>query len=172
MESTTATKFAIRVATFQDQQSINKLLAESHSLLMQQHYEKSLLKAALPLLSCVSPLLLASGTYYLAETDNKLVVGCGGWSREAPELGEIIPKLGHIRHFATHPEWVGQGVGRSLYLFCERAAKSTGMTEFHSDSSLNAEGFYTALGFKVIHQIDVQLGDGVSVPGVLMQCPI
>jgi N-acetylglutamate synthase-like GNAT family acetyltransferase len=169
MRSTTVTNFTIRVATPEDEQSVNNLLAASYSLLMQQHYDKSLLKAVLPMLGRVSPLLLASGTYYLTETEDKSVVGCGGWTRESPELGEIIAQLGHIRHFATHPEWVGRGVGRSIYLVCERAAKSAGVIQFHSNSSLNAESFYASLGFEVTQKIDVQLGDRVSVPGVLMQ---
>ena len=169
MKSTTATNFAIRVATLEDQQSINKLLAASHSLLMQQHYEKALLKAALPMLSCVSPELLTSGTYYLAETKNKSVVGCGGWTRGSPEHGEITPQLGHIRHFATHPKWVGRDIGRSIYLVCERVATLAGVMQFHSISTLNAEKFYASLGFEVIRQLDVQFGDGISVPGVLMK---
>jgi len=37
-------------------------------------------------------------------------------------------------------------------------------------ASLNAEGFYAALGFTAIHQIDVQVASGVSLPSMLMIC--
>ena len=46
-----------------------------------------------------NPGLLASGTYYVAESRDSLIVGCGGWTRESPVDGGIEPGLGHIRHF-------------------------------------------------------------------------
>ena len=48
--------------------------------------------------------LISARTYYLAVSDNGLVVGCGGWTRERPGSGEVEPALAHIRHFATHIE--------------------------------------------------------------------
>ena len=160
--------FAIRVATLKDELAVSALLEASYPVLMQQDYDRDLLSAALPALTRASPELLQSGTYYVAETESELVVGCGGWTRERPGNGDVEDELGHIRHFATHPKWIGQGVGRSIYDTCERQARSEGVTNFRCYSSVNAEGFYATLGFESIQGMDVPLGPHLTLPGILM----
>ena len=113
--------------------------------------------------------LLSAGTYYLAVSDNGLVVGCGGWTRERPGSGEVGPALAHIRQFATHPDWTGRGIGRAIYAKCEREARSDGVQRFECYSSLNAEGFYAALGFHPIQQIALPMEQGLEVPSILME---
>ncbi len=115
--------------------------------------------------------MLASQTYFVAEPDTepKLLVGCGGWTHERPGTGELVEGLGHIRHFGTHPDWIGQAVGRSIYAACERQARAAGVTRFECYSSLNAEGFYAALGFVVAGRIEIELGPGLNLPSVLMR---
>ncbi len=93
------------------------------------------------------PKLPGSGTYNVARLIDGLVVGCGGWSFEKPGTSQIEPNLGHIRHFAVHPRWVGRGMGRQIYRECEMQALSSGITAFEVFASLNALPFYTKLGF-------------------------
>ena len=135
---------------------------------MRESHDPAVLDAALPLMTRANPVLLASGTYYLAESDAGLAVGCGGWSRERPGSGEVAPELAHIRHFATHPEWIGRGIERALYARCEQDARAAGIRRFECNASLNGEGFYAALGFAPVRPIELPMGS-VAVPAILMQ---
>lgn len=130
-------------------------------------YQRALLEQALPFMTRANPMLLAGGTFFVA-TSGEDIVGCGGWSRERPGRGDTSPGLGHVRHFAVHPEYTGCGVGRYLYLACERQARSAGMDRFECYASLNAEGFYNRLGFERIEQIEVVLGNNATLPAVWM----
>ncbi|GAB4230615.1 MAG: hypothetical protein Kow0049_12580 [Stanieria sp.] len=77
--------------------------------------------------------------------------------------------MGHIRHFATHPEWVGKSVGRKIYERCEQEAKIAKIHCLECYSSWNAEGFYAALGFKAFKNIDIILGNNQKITTVWMK---
>ena len=161
--------FQVRVATSADEQAVNVLLEASYPVLMRRDYDRASLAAALPTMTRANPNLLASGTFYLAFAGARTLVGCGGWSRERPGQGDVEDRLAHIRHFATHPDWIGQGVGRAIYRMCARDARSAGIDCFECYSSLNAEGFYAALGFELIQPLDVAMGPDLSMPVMLMR---
>ena len=162
-------EFEIRVATPRDEQAINGLLEASYPVLMRRDYDRASLAAALPRMIKANPTLLASGTYYLAFAASRVLVGCGGWTRERPGSGAIEDQLAHIRHFATHPDWIGHGVGRAIYQACVRDARSAGVNCFECYSSLNAEGFYAALGFELIQPLDIAMGSDLTMPIMLMR---
>lgn len=160
---------SIRQATNEDNKTIGALLAASYPVLMTTHYEPEILALALPLMTRANPRLLGSGTFYVAESDNHRVIGCGGWSNERPDTGDITDGLAHIRHFATHAKWIGHGIGRALYDTCEREARHTGVTRFECYASLNAQAFYVALGFDPIKEMTVSMGPGVDFKAMHMQ---
>ena len=162
------TEFEIDVATPADAAAVDALLAASYPVLMSPGYDAAVLAAALPHMTQSSPTLLSSGTYYLATAVTGDVVGAGGWTRERPGSGEVVPELGHVRHFATHPDWTGRGVGRAIYARCAEAARTAGVKRFECYASLNAEGFYTALGFTLLRHIEVPMGPVTTFPGALM----
>ena len=161
--------YAIRVATPGDAAGVSALLGTAYPVLMEPVYDKALLAPALELMSRANPALLASGQYYVAQTPDGPVVGCGGWTMQRPGDGAVEPGLGHIRHFATHPDWTNRGIGRAIYRRCETDARSMGITRFECYSSLNAEGFYAALGFESVRRIELALGPDVGLPAVLMR---
>ncbi len=160
--------FTIRVATPDDGSAVGALLKASYPPLMRSSYDAAVLAAALPMMIRAHPLLLASSTYYLVEFEGGRIVGCGGWTRERPGSGEVEAVLSHIRHFATHPDWIGRGIGRALYARCEEEARSAGVRRFECFASLNAEGFYGALGFESVRPLDVSMGSRVTFPAILM----
>jgi len=164
--------FSVRVALLSDEDGVSTLLQASYPLLMKEAYDASVLAPALVLMTKANPVLLASGTYYVAVAQGETIVGCGGWTLERPGDGVIEPGLGHIRHFGTHRDWVNQGVGRALYLRCEKDARAKGITRFQCYSSLNAERFYSALGFRSIRRMDFKLVNDIFLPGILMSCEI
>jgi N-acetylglutamate synthase-like GNAT family acetyltransferase len=139
---------------------------------MPKSYDATLLDLALPLMTKANPALLASGTYYAAFSNEGLAIGSGGWTKERPGTRDLQPELAHIRHFATHPEWVGIGVGRSIYAECTKAASAAGIKRFECYSSLNAERFYAALGFRAIRHMDVVMGRRISFPSILMEAAL
>lgn len=163
------TEFTIRVATPEDGPRVSALLNASYPVLMRASYDNAVLALALPMITQASPALLSSGMYYLAETVSGYVVGCGGWTPERPGSGETVPKLGHIRHFATHPDWLRRGIGCAIYKECEGQARRVGMRSFECYASLNGERFYKALGFKAVQEIAVLLGQDLKFPSILME---
>ena len=164
-----STDFTIRVASLEDEESVTALLQASYPILMSSRYSLEVLSTVLPAMTKANPSLLLSGTFYLTEITNQLVIGCGGWTRERPGSGEIKAGVGHLRHFATHPEWVGKSVGRTIYEMCEREAKIAELHCLECYSSLNAEGFYAALGFQSVKNIDLLLGNHQKIASVLMR---
>jgi len=159
---------SIRIAGPADSDAVSALLAASYSRLLAARYDRDLLGRALPFMTSANPILLASGSYYIAEREPGDLVGCGGWTTARPGSGEVIEAEAHIRHFATHPEWVGRGIGTSLLARCLRDAGQRGIRQLHCFSTWNAERFYQTSGFKTIGPIDVPMGPSLTFPGVLM----
>jgi len=169
-----ASDFTVKPARPKDRAAVNALLKASYPALMAGSYDPDALAAALRPLTKAQPQLLRSGTYYLAETADgraadRDIVGCGGWTRDRPGTGEVEGTLGHIRHFGTHPDWTGRGVGRAIYERCAAQAREAGITAFECHASLNAEGFYAKLGFAAVRRLDVTLNPRHSLPSVLMR---
>jgi N-acetylglutamate synthase-like GNAT family acetyltransferase len=136
---------------------------------MRPSYDKAVLTAALPMITQANQVLLSSGNYYLAEAWLGCAVGCGGWTRERPGSGEMVPDLGHIRHFATHPDWIRRGIGCAVYKKCENQARRVGVRRFECYASLNGERFYEALGFKAVREIAVPMGQDLRFPSILIE---
>ena len=161
--------YEVRVATLEDAAAVDRLLHASYPNLMASSYDEGVLAPALEVMTKANPSLLGSGTYYLAELSTGLLVGCGGWTLERPGAGTVEPRVGHVRHFAVHPDWTRRGIGRAIFGICERAARAAGLGAFECYSSLNAEKFYGALDFKRIREMDIELQPHVVLRAVLMR---
>ncbi len=159
----------LRVARPQDAEAVGELLGASYPRLMRSAYDEDELRPALRLMTRPNPLLLGCGTFYVAELANEILVGCGGWTAERPGTRIVEPGLGHIRHFAVHPDWLRRGIGRAIYRLCESSASAAGVTALECYSSLNAERFYEALGFVRIQEMAIELRPPVALRGVLMR---
>ena len=158
-----------RVATTGDEQRIGSILRPSYERLMAEVYPPALLARVLPGITRANPGLISSGFYYLVEADCGEPAGCGGWSPHPPGAQEADPRRGHIRHFATHPDWLHRGVGRLLYDRCESDARAAGFTAFECWASLNGEPFYAALGFRRLGLIQTPMPGEVLFPAVRME---
>ncbi|HEV2818330.1 MAG TPA: GNAT family N-acetyltransferase [Allosphingosinicella sp.] len=158
----------IRTARASDLAAIQRVLAASLPTLMADAYEPALLARALPMMTRAQPSLVGSGTYYVALAGGE-IVGCGGWSREAPDAPAGEAGVAHIRHFAVARDWIGRGVGRALYRRCEGRARAAGIRVFECYSSLNGEPFYRALGFTRLAAIEVPMAPGTSLPSIHMR---
>jgi GNAT superfamily N-acetyltransferase len=162
----------LRVATPEDSDAVASVLGPSYTLLMAAAYPPDLLARTLPAITRANPVLLSSGRYYLVESETGEPAGCGGWSSNAPGRREDDHPRAHIRHFATHPDWIRRGVGRLLYERCAADARAAGFTLFEAWASLNGESFYASLGFRPLGRIDTAMPGGVQFPAIRMERPI
>jgi GNAT superfamily N-acetyltransferase len=159
----------IRIATLSDENPVSELLLASYSELMAREYDARALAAALPRMVRANPHLLASGTFYVVDGPAASIIGCGGWTLEAPDTKAETDGVAHLRHFATHPNFARRGVGRLIYSRCVEAAKLVGATKIQAYSSLTAVPFYSSVGLEPIRNFDLPLGDEVKLPAVLME---
>lgn len=164
------TNVSTRIATPDDEAGVSALLKASYSVLMVPDYAPDFLAKALPLITRANLALLKSGTYFVVHRQDGDFIGCGGWTPKRPGLGEREPGLGHIRHFATHPNWTRCGVGRALMNKCKDTAHQQGVSRFECYSSLSAQSFYTAMGFETRGPIDIALKDVCVFPSIQMDC--
>ena len=166
----------MRTASLEDAEAVSALLQASYPSLMALGYEPVLFARALPLLTKANPALLSSGTWYVVELSGAdgTLVGCGGWARQRPDVPNepVDPVLGHIRHFATHPNWTRRGIGRALFDRCVADARAAGVCTFECYSSIGAERFYRALGFSTVEPMTLALAENLTIPGVRMLCQI
>src|SRR5262245_19657546 len=119
--------YSLRAARRDDAAAVSALLEASYRQLLAPDYDPRLLAVALPLMIRANPRLLASGTYDVAQAAGEAIVGCGGWTMEAAGGGESTPGVGHIRHFAIHPDWTRRGIGRALLDRCLEEARASGI---------------------------------------------
>jgi N-acetylglutamate synthase-like GNAT family acetyltransferase len=154
-----------------DAPGVSALLEASYTKQLAVGYSPEVLARALPLMTKANPRLLKSGTYYVAQADTQLV-GCGGWSKEAPGSAELKEGAAHIRHVTTHPDWLRHGIGRALILRCFREATLAGMSSLECHSTLVAVDFYIALGFKVVGSMEMKLTSEISIDGMLLRAEV
>ncbi|MGG7566915.1 GNAT family N-acetyltransferase [Rhodovulum sp. DZ06] len=170
-ETARKTSPAPRPARPEDADAVTELLTRSYTRLFDDWYDAPTLTAALPVMAKANPKLLESEGWFVVEEDGVLI-GCGGWSAEEPETGAVVPGEGHGRHFATHPDHLRRGVGRAIWDASVAQAKAQGVTRMIVYSSLPAESFYTALGFRPLRQRFVNLPGGARFVSVEMEAKI
>jgi GNAT superfamily N-acetyltransferase len=161
--------FTIRVASSTDAPAISAVLTSSYTTLLPGLYNYQMLQTAMPLMTVANPALLACGTYFVAEASDGRILGCGGWTAEHPETGEIIAGLAHIRHFATDPQMTRMGVGKALLTLCVTQSFTKNIRTLECCSTLPAQSFYAAAGFQNLGGIEAVLGPGIRLPAIRMQ---
>lgn len=159
----------LRVAMPEDSDAVASVLGPSYTQLMAAAYPPGLLARTLPTITRANPDLLASGRYYLVESETGEPAGCGGWSSNPPGRRDEDLGRAHIRHFATHPDWTRRGVGRLLYDRCAADARASGFSLFEAWASLNGESFYASLGFRRLGTIQTEMPGGILFPAIRME---
>ncbi len=163
---------SLRLASLADLSAVDILLARSYPRLLAGDYPPSTLVLAIPRITRARPELLASGRYFLAEDPEGKVLAAGGWSLGSPSGAGLATDIGHVRHVATDPAAVRKGIGRALMTRVMQDAHGAGMAWLDCLSTRTAVPFYTALGFRPLHNSDVTLAPGVVFPAVRMMADL
>ncbi len=156
----------VRTSSPDDAAAVSKVLLRSYGTLYRGWYRDDVLEKALPAMSRANPALLNSGRYFVGVVDGA-IIGCGGWSAQGP-TGGAVPRLAHLRHFATDPDHLNHGCGAAIARRCFDEAIACGFTEMEVISSLTAEAFYARHGFRQIAIVRQPMG-GVDFACVLMR---
>ena len=158
----------IRIAGHDDAAACSAVLKASYETQWRGFYDPDDLAAVLPVIVKANPKLLASGNFFIAFASDK-PAGCGGWSLGPPQdPAAVTPGLGHIRHFAVHPDHLRKGIGRRLFEACAEQARPFGVTRFEAQSSLPAVDFYARLGFRKTERIELAILGLPALPCVRM----
>jgi putative acetyltransferase len=107
-------------------------------------------------------LLEDDGAFFVAERADRLV-GVGGWSPDS-----LAPEIAWLRYLFVHPESAGRGIGRQLVEAAEAHARDHGRAGFRVWSSLNATGFYAALGYRRVRQGRWPVTSAIEIDYVLL----
>ena len=163
----------IRIARPDDLAAVDVLLARSYPRLLKADYAPSVMTTIVPVISRARPELLASGRYFLVEDIDGRVIGAGGYSLagrgpRGAAAGQLSPALAHIRHVATDPDALRQGIGRKLMQAILTAAAAEGVQRFDCLSTLTAVPFYLAVGFQKIGPVAIAMLPGMTFPAMRM----
>jgi len=156
----------VRISSPEDADAVSKVLLRSYGTLYRGWYRDDVLEKALPVMTRANPVLLSSGRYFVGLVDGASI-GCGGWSAQRP-TGGVVPRLAHLRHFATDPDHLNHGCGGAIAGRCFDEAIACGFSEMEVISSLTAEAFYARHGFQQVAIVRQPMG-GVEFACVLMR---
>lgn len=158
----------IRPATPEDASAVEAVSKASYGHHFPAVYDAEVLRSVLPVITKASPTLLHSGHFFVAETAEGEVVGCGGWSEERPGTRETDGETGHLRHFAVAPSAGSAGVGRQIFETCRQQVQDAGLSRLEVWSSLNAARFYARMGFAETGPRTVMIAGTLPFPSIEM----
>jgi predicted N-acetyltransferase YhbS len=171
----------LRLAIVDDIPALEQLIAASVRKLSWPYYNRHQIEGALAHVFGVDTQLIRDDTYFVAETEGK-IVGCGGWSKrttlfggdqaKSNELDALLDPASQparIRAFYVHPDWSRRGIGRRIVSACEMAAKAAGFKRLELVATLPGEPLYSAMGYAIIEPYEISLPDGNSLPAFRME---
>jgi GNAT superfamily N-acetyltransferase len=171
----------IRQAVPADVPSLRSLIEASVRGLQTADYTPNQIEGALESVFGVDSQLIADGTYFVAESENSGIAGCGGWSKHRTLFGGdqwtrreddlLDPKrdAAKIRAFFVHPAWARRGIGTLILEACESAALAAGFTRFEMGATLTGVPLYLARGYIACERLAVPLSNGEALPIVRME---
>ena len=84
-------------------------------------------------------------------------------------LGSLVVDNTELRSCYVVPEAARMGVGSALVQEMERIARDRGLTHLELHASINAEPFYTVLGYEALERKDHVLRSGLRMAAVKMR---
>jgi N-acetylglutamate synthase-like GNAT family acetyltransferase len=171
----------LRLAREADIPALEELIPLSVRGLQSEHYSPAQIDAALGPIFGVDRQLIRDGTYFVVETEGR-IVGCGGWSKRKKLFGgdehrtagedELLDPAcdaARIRAFFVHPDFARRGIGREILKACEAALVAAGYRKAELSATLAGEPLYAAFGFQVVERYEFTMAGGLGLPVVLMK---
>ena len=84
-------------------------------------------------------------------------------------IGALVVHKNELRACYVIPEAARRGVGTALVTEIERTARDHGLARLDLESSINAEPFYTALGYTVVGRSEHVFRSGVRMQATRMR---
>lgn len=164
-----------RLAALADIPALEELIPLSARQLQTGHYTVEQIEGALGTVFGVDSQLIRDGTYFVAETDNRLV-GCGGWSKRknlyggdraktAPDpLRDPAVDPAMIRAFFVHPGYARRGIGRRLMELSEAGATAAGFQNIEIVATLPGVPLYATFHYASVERFAISLPNGATMP--------
>lgn len=174
--------FTCRQAVDDDSAALRIVIEEAIIVLQRPYLNEDQLHASREIMG-LDVQLISDGTYFVAETPDGQIAGCGGWSRRAAlygadhtpsrDLRMLDPSRdpARIRAIYTHPAFARRGVGRMILKHCERSAAAAGFREGELLATLAGHELFRRCGYRVVEPVS-ELRGGVSVPLLRMRKPL
>lgn len=174
-----APTFNIRHCELSDVGLLEHLISASAKSLQLGDYSSDQIEGALGTVFGVDTQLIRDRTYFVVETDSR-IVGCGGWSKRKTLFGGDGGKSGvdalldpskdaaRIRAFFVHPDYARRDIGSALVLKSERAAIESGFQRIEIVATLTGEKLYQNFGYRTAERYEVRLRNGLKLPVVRM----
>jgi GNAT superfamily N-acetyltransferase len=172
--------WTLRSAGLSDIVRLRELIPASVRALSASVYSRSQIEAALERIFGVDTKLIEDGTYFVADVAGT-IVGAGGWSRRRTLFGgdqfknfqedeRLDPRRepGRIRAFYVDPAWARRGIASAILARCEAEAKAEGFTRLELLATLPGVPLYAALGYSEIEPLNVPMGEGLTLPAIVM----
>jgi GNAT superfamily N-acetyltransferase len=169
----------LRQATAADSAEIQDLIGRSIRALGAEDYSEEQIEGALKGAFGLDSQLVADGTYFVVESEGRLL-GCGGWSyrrtlfggdaRADRDAGSLDPMTdaAKIRAFFVDPAAARRGVGSAILERCEDEARRQGFRRAEMMATLPGKRLYEARGYVGSEKLQYPVGPGVTIEFVPM----
>ena len=174
----------LRLARLDEAEAIERLMKTSIGDLFPHFYDAVQTASSVVHVGEVDRMLIADGTYFVAEAGGE-IVACGGWSRrdrlytgsgdgaDDARLLDPVTEGARIRAMFVRADWTRRGLGRAILEACQAAARREGFTCLQLLATLPGEQLYRAFGFQPTGDVQmVRLPDGVLLECVPMERPV
>jgi GNAT superfamily N-acetyltransferase len=175
-------EFTSRLATLEDVSRLTVVMDAAIAELQRGFLDDEQIEASRAVMG-IDTQLIEDATYFVVESPDGDVAGCGGWSRRATMYGNdhsagrdarlLDPTVdaARVRAMYTNPAYARRGIGRLVLSLCEAAAAAEGFTRLELVATMSGEPLYSAYGFAPLERIEVAVGS-VAVPAVRMEKPV
>jgi GNAT superfamily N-acetyltransferase len=172
--------FRLRRALPPDVPQIECVMRESIAGISNRFYDPGQVAGALEYVAHLDAWLIEDGTYYVVESDGRLVA-CGGWSRRGKlyagsgsaddDARQLDPasEPARVRAMFVLPEYARRGIGRMILDACEEDARAAGFRRAELMAMLSGHAMYRATGYRDVESVDAKLEDGTPFPLIRME---
>lgn len=170
-----AAGLVIRTAKVIDVNRIEKVMTLSMMELGKGHYSNEQIQSSCKYICVPDKQIITDGTYYVVEDENKIMIGCGGWSfrntlyagpeKETKLDSKLDPNkdMARIRAMFVLPSISSKGIVSLILRTSEQAAKKFGFKRGALGATQSGLAFYKAKGWIIVKEEIAILPDGIKI---------